>query len=363
MTSVQPMRAAFVNATHKWGGVKTWCLDMAQAMRELGHEVLIVGRPGPFVDKARALGIEALEGRFGVDASPLSIAWFYRLFRTRRVTHVITNVAKDMRTAGLAARLAGLPVCQHVGAVGDLRDSPRLRLTHGLIRPCYVACSEFVRQGILGRVPFIPPAAIAAIHPGTTVAVEPPQPPHAPRRIIATSQLNPDKGHAELLPALAALRAEGLAFEVAIAGTGSCAAQLREQATALGLDGVLRWVGFRTDIPALLAQSDVFVLPTFEEPLGIALEEAMAHGLIPVARRAGGVPEIWPAGLERLLFDPGEGPGGFERCLRHVLSASSDEVLAWKNLVWGHAAASFEARSQCEAFLGWLATRPWEARI
>lgn len=52
------MRIVYVNSTHKWGGVKTWTLDTAVWLAKRGHEITLFGRPGPFTDKSRSLGIE-----------------------------------------------------------------------------------------------------------------------------------------------------------------------------------------------------------------------------------------------------------------------------------------------------------------
>lgn len=349
------MHIAFVNSTRGWGGVKTWCLDMAGEALSQGHRAHIYGRAGSFVDKALAQGIPARAVRFGPDCNPLTVAWFAMEFRRQDVEQVVVNIAKDMRTAGLAAALLGLPVCQHVGAVGDLTDTWRLRLTRRLVRPRLVACSDYVRRGLLDSLPWLRPGEVAAIHPGVRPAAQAPTQVGSPPRIAVTSRLDPDKAHAELLPALALLAAEGLDFRVVVAGTGRCETELKAQATALGLDDRLQWAGFVADVPGLLAGADIHVLPSLAEPLGIALQEAMAAGCVPVARRAGGVPEIWPAGMEAQLFAPQDGTTGMAASLRRLLTLPPAELLALKRRTWEHARTAFSLDGQCRRFLEWLA--------
>ena len=62
------MRICFVNSTRKWGGVKSWTLDVCQGLAGRGHDVSIIARPGSFVDKAVSLGIQAKAVSFGPDS-------------------------------------------------------------------------------------------------------------------------------------------------------------------------------------------------------------------------------------------------------------------------------------------------------
>ena len=176
--------------------------------------------------------------------------------------------------------------------------------------------------------------------------------------LVSTSRLDPDKGHAELLQAAATLAGEGLPFRLVVLGTGASAGELQGQARLLGLEGRISWTGFRTDVAEFLRRSDVFVLPSFCEPLGIALQEAMAHGLVPVARRAGGVPEIWPAGMEDLLCEPHDGARGLHAVLRRVLLASDAELQEWKLRAWTHAKQAFDLYRQSRRLTAWM--EAWE---
>lgn len=103
------------------------------------------------------------------------------------------------------------------------------------------------------------------------------------------------KGLDVLLDAFPLVRASRPAAELVIAGgtvlgKEGYAAGLRARAEAM--PGV-RWLGPRDDVPDLLADLDVFVLPsTAPEPFGMALVEALASGALSVATDAGGPREI-----------------------------------------------------------------------
>ncbi|UCE03481.1 MAG: glycosyltransferase [Candidatus Latescibacterota bacterium] len=348
------MRIAFVNATKKWGGVKTWCLDMGGALQEQGHEVWIYGRDRVFIERAHAMGLRAERVEFGLDFNVALIGRFVRHFRRDRVDRVVVNVGKDVRSAGIAARILGIPVVQHLGGPGDLRNTFKIRLTQRLIRPRLVACSEFVRRELVTSVPLLRRYDFVAIHPGV-VSAETPAASNGPERVIlSTSRLDPDKGHAQLLDALAALVPQALPFRVVVLGVGSEESRLRRRAEALGIADRIRWEGFHPDVRPFLQQADIFVLPSFCEPLGIALQEAMAYGLVPVARRAGGVPEIWPAGMESLLFGDAEGGRGLHAVLSRVVAAADAELFEWKRRTLEHARIAFDLRQQGRLFADWM---------
>jgi glycosyltransferase involved in cell wall biosynthesis len=77
-----------------------------------------------------------------------------------------------------------------------------------------------------------------------------------------------------------------------LAGKGRLESELRELAIELDIQERVLFLGYRTDIPAVLRACDVFVLPSIAEGLPGALLEAMATGIPVIASRVGGVPEI-----------------------------------------------------------------------
>ncbi|MFT5679570.1 MAG: glycosyltransferase involved in cell wall biosynthesis [Myxococcota bacterium] len=94
--------------------------------------------------------------------------------------------------------------------------------------------------------------------------------------VLAVGARVPHKGHAVL--AEAARMLDGV--DIGVAGDGP-----------LVYPG-LRWLGQRSDVPALLAAASVFVHPSVEEGMGQAVVEAMHAGLPIVASDAGGLPEV-----------------------------------------------------------------------
>jgi glycosyltransferase involved in cell wall biosynthesis len=355
------MKIAFVNATRRFGGVKAWTLDAAQGLSRLGHSPLIVARPGPFLDQALAAGLDARPYGFGMDYSPLAVAWFRRLFKAEAVDLVVCNVGKDLRTAGIAARLAGIPVVHRVGLPRDMRGGLKVWLTHRFLRPRLLAPCASIQEEMARELSFIKAGDITVIHTGKAPAPAP-SPTHTPRRLVATSQLNPDKGHADLLLALALLARRGQAFTCAILGTGSAEAELKAQAADLGLSERVEWLGFQADVRGRLAQADIFVLPSRSEGLPNTLLEAMAEGLLPVARNVGGVAEVWPPGLPEFLLPREATAMDLAEALGWALDLDDATLASAKAAAWEHMREHFSLERQARALAEWLEGVAREAR-
>jgi len=88
-----------------------------------------------------------------------------------------------------------------------------------------------------------------------------------------------------------------------VAGEGSGLANWREQVARAGLTNRIRLLGFRKDIPALLASADLLVSPVRYEPYGLNLQEALCRGLSIVTSSTAGIAERFPSSLKPLLLE------------------------------------------------------------
>ena len=103
------MKIAFVNATTIWSGVKTWMLEFGSELRSLGDQVFYIVSDPRFETELRRRGHDVVLLRFGADYSPVTIGRCRRLFRAHGTQVTCMNIQKELRTAGIAARLLGLP--------------------------------------------------------------------------------------------------------------------------------------------------------------------------------------------------------------------------------------------------------------
>lgn len=122
------------------------------------------------------------------------------------------------------------------------------------------------------------------------------------------ARLAPQKGHRVLFDALPALRAAVPDVHVRLVGHEelSTTAELRAYAAERGVADLVAFEGFRADVPQVMADLDVFVLPSLWEGFGLVIVEAMAAGRPVVASAVGPIPEIVVDGVTGLLVPPGD---------------------------------------------------------
>ena len=110
--------------------------------------------------------------------------------------------------------------------------------------------------------------------------------------IGTVARLIPQKGIQYLIEAAAILRDRFPKVRYVITGDGPMRQLLEQQVQEMGLAEIITFAGFRPKIDDFLAALDLFVLPTLEEGLSIAIMEAMAAAKPVVASDVGGVPEL-----------------------------------------------------------------------
>lgn len=348
------MRVAFVNGTHIWSGVKTWCLDNAELLREQGHFSIIYGRAGAFIDKAHQLGLDAIPCTFGVEFNPLSIYFFYKEFKRLNIDLCVCNVSKDMHSAGIAAKLLGIPIVQHLGAVGDLRKSRRKFATIQILKPYFVTPSEFVKKGLLAKLPALAKYELMSIHPGCPVAPSPRTQVGSPRVLTITSRLAPGKGHDIILNACEKLKAEGYDSRCVIVGSGECGEAIRALCTKKSLNDIVTFAGFVTNIQEHLAASDIYLFPATNEGLGIALEEAIASGMPCIAKAGSGPEEIWPPERRSMLIPENDNGEALYLQIKRLLDMDDKTLLAEARIFHEFAKKYCDRKIQAQELASWF---------
>ncbi len=130
------------------------------------------------------------------------------------------------------------------------------------------------------------------------------------------AQISPWKGQETAIEALRLLREQGVDADLLLVGEALFVAastrfdnerflaRLRALASEAGLEDRVHWLGEREDVPELVRALDVLLLPSWEEPFGRAVIEAMAMEVPVVATSVGGPAEIVEDGREGYLAPP-----------------------------------------------------------
>jgi glycosyltransferase involved in cell wall biosynthesis len=131
-------------------------------------------------------------------------------------------------------------------------------------------------------------------------------------------RLEPEKDHATLLEVFRQVRLKHPSARLLIGGDGSLAGELKVTASRLGIADAVLFLGYRRDIPRLLAAMDLFVLPSRREGLPISLIEAQAAGTPVIASAVGSIGTLVRGGENGFLV-PAADTRGFVAAIEHLI--------------------------------------------
>lgn len=206
-----------------------------------------------------------------------------------------------------AAAFAGVPA--RIGSRRDVNNGDKTALQRTGQRLAYrtahavVANSTACANHLRGES--VPEERISLIRNGVdTAAFAASRPARPLRRVVTVANLRPEKGHDVLVDAAPHILARHPDTEFHIAGSGSRAAVIAARAANRGVRDSFHFLGECADVPRLLSDSDIFVLPSYSEGLPNAVMEAMSAALPVVATRVGGIPELITSGVTGALVPP-----------------------------------------------------------
>lgn len=197
----------------------------------------------------------------------------------------------------------------------------------------YVACSETVKNYMLDTYAIT--KSIAVIPNGIQIASfakSPVMRDGEPWRLAIVGRLVEQKGHAIALRALAQLK--DIQWELQIVGEGPLQSRLQELATELYISDRVSFSSFTNDIVGIFSTTDVVLVPSLWEGLGVVAREAMAAGRLVVASETGGLEESVTSGENGWLVLPQNVFAWTER-LKHCFDHPEE------NLVLARAAKEF----------------------
>jgi L-malate glycosyltransferase len=234
-----------------------------------------------------------------------------------------------------AARLAGTPV-----VIASIRDTgayltpmkQRVQKLACRFADCVVANAEAVRQWLIdqgydeGRITVIRNGVdmkrFAVRADGPRIRAELGVAPRAPL-VAVVSRLSRTKGLEDFLDAAADVARTIPEARFLIVGEGTFKdseyqRDLAARANRLGVGDRVVFTGLRMDVPELLSEVAVSVLPSLSEGLSNTLLESLAAGVPTVATRVGGNSEAVEDGVTGLLVPPRD-PGALARAVRRLL--------------------------------------------
>ena len=299
-----------LGAPSGWGGAERVALDLAIGLRKSGHRVLFVAAAPEVVERTREAGFEAL---------PVAV-------RSRWIPGTIMRLASIMKREGVEiahchgrrAALVGMPAALaagvpariiHVHSTATAGGSEIIskasfgclgRLAHRIIY-CSRQAEKETQGGPSPRSVVIP----NGVQFPDTFPQRESRSQHVPL-IVAVGRLQRPKGYPILLRALPRVLAALPRVRVKVAGEGEQREELESLRAEMRLGEVVEFAGFVRDVPGLLGQASLFVMPSLWEALPLALLEAVAAGVPVVASAVGAIPEVISDGETGWLVPPGD---------------------------------------------------------
>lgn len=321
----RPLSILHTNFHLGWGGQPARILMTCLGQARRGHQV-VVGTPAGSIlsRRARELGLETFEKcsfpkmkRFSKVCRDAMI--LARYLRQRKFDLIDTHGSQDLWVATFARSVGhwGLPMVFTRHNTKRLKDHlpNRLIYRHKIDHLIVASATVLERYKPYLERGDITPDRVSVVHSsywedrfhggvnGSSV-----------RREICGSdsdtslvvgligRLVPDKGGIYFLRAAAQLVGKLPGVRFVFAGTGDDEPMLRRASVDLGISEQVHFLGFRDDMPEVIAALDLLVLPSVDcDASSAALKEAMAVGRPAVASTVGGAAEIVRDGETGLL--------------------------------------------------------------
>lgn len=277
--------------------------------------VVVFPEKGEFYSQVESLGIPvqvakmpSLKGS-GLFSLPSSVRRFLALIRQRDVEIIHANGPRCMIYAGLVGRLARLPVIWHVRVMDkDPILDPFLAMLATKIIANSRAVSEKFRLPSFSR-------KVCVVHNGVDLSqfssnlegdrIRQELSIDGEEKVVTIiGRLDEWKGHRFFLEAAQKVLTHLHAIKFLVVGDGVLRSELETLSRELGIVNNVIFCGHRTDIPEILAGSNILVSASLAEHFGRVIIEAMAMARPVVGTRAGGVPEIVIDGETGILVEP-----------------------------------------------------------
>ena len=293
------MRILQVSSARNLGGGETHVLQLTDSLRAHGHTVVVAGRPNGPVNPDLVLS-------FRNSADFLTALRMRKVIRNEHFDVVHAHVARDYTIVAAAAwgvRPLKVVFTRHL--LYPVRKHFLYERVDGWIAPT---------EQILKTLDPLNPKHSAVIPNWVDLEKLPyrPHPFHNPVNVGLIGQISPHKGHDD---AIEAMRHLGDGFRLLIAGKGDRSYETLLKKKSAGLP--VEFMGFVT-LPGFFEKIDILTVPSWEEPFGIVLLEAMACGIPVIATSRGG-----PLEIARGILVPPRDPAALAEAIRSVRPSES----------------------------------------
>lgn len=332
------MKILYVITRSECGGAQVHLLDLIENLPSGFSPMIVTGEKGFLCEEAEKLGVPIrYVPELTQPINPVkdfrALLAIMRIIRAELPDVIHAHTSKAGLLARFAARLTGTPVVftAHTWSFAD--GLPRLqRLISIPLERLAAATGKIItvseaNTALAVENSISPKSAFTLIWNGVPDAVARATPGTRHKLILITAaRFAPQKDHLLLLEALTTVEGD---WRLLLVGDGPTRPQVEQAVKELGLSDRIEFLGLRDDIEHLLANADVFVLPSKWEGLPLSILEAMRAGLPVIATDTGGVAEAVTDGVTGYLTAPGDAAQLSQRIQELISSRHLLTTMGW----------------------------------
>lgn len=307
----------FFNSNKAWGGGEKWHFTTAVELKRRGYNtILVTNLRSQLRDKGVQERLNVYSFLIGNLSflNPLKLLVLFFFFKTKKVDTIIMNLPADLKSAGIAAKLAGVKnIMYRRGMPHPLRSTWLNRfLFQKVLTKVIVNSEEIGRSLAQGNESWFPKEKMVLVYNGMNLSL----PFDRSKKLYEkkdqefvignAGRLTSQKGQKYLIEMAEILKAKGVNFKVLIAGEGELKSSLLDMIKAKNLTQEVMLVGHVTDMPAFMNSLDLFVFPSLFEGSANTLIETLFYEKPIIAFNVSSNPEIIQHEVNGFLAQPFE---------------------------------------------------------
>ena len=307
----------FFNSTKAWGGGEKWHYDISVSLHRKGYPTLVITNK-----KSDLYSRIILTGQkvHNIKISNLSFLNPYKLLLLKKVfikeniDIIILNLSADLKAAGFAAKLAGIPrIIYRRGSAIPIKNRWLNRFIFKNIVTDVIANSEETKRTVLQNNPdMFPSEKIKVIYNGIDISnynlsTEKKLYKKHDNEIILGNmgRLVRQKGQRYLIDIASELKKNNLQFKILIGGDGPLKQELVSYAEKREVADKIIFLGFIDDVVEFMNSIDIFLLTSLWEGFGYVIVEAMVCKKPVIAFNCSSNPELIEESKTGFLVEPG----------------------------------------------------------
>lgn len=304
------------------GGITSYILTLARGMKKRGHDVYIASSGGGLLGKFQESGINfifiPIKTKKELNPKIIYSALKLKKLIKRETINLVHSNSRTTQVLGcLLKRISG---ARHISTCHGFFKRRLLRR----IFPCWgdkvIAISEAVEEHLI-RDFKVNEDRIRIIHNGIDAGSFTQQSSVLKQEarksfglaegplVGIVARLSDVKGHRYLIEAVSKIAADFPDIKLLIIGEGKTEAALTRLAAELGIKEKVIILPSVPENARILQAMDIFVMPSLQEGLGLALMEAMASGLAVIGSNVGGIRNLINNGVNGILVEPRDSAG------------------------------------------------------